>query len=496
MAKNTLLLTLGLFAGRILALFVFRKLALTVAVEGTGMWGTAIDITSILLTAANFGLGNLITREIVKAREMTLGVFWSAMRLRLTLGLGGYALLIGYVFLTGFDAPTRAAVLVMALGVVLETTGMACDSVLQAHEKVEAQTASQIVSAVVYFALGWWALESGHGLMGVIWANVLSRVARLLVVAPLMLLRTGPWRLAGEGRGPGVRDMARMGLPLFLSTTLGIISYKVDTVMLMEMLGKSAAGIYTLGHKALDVLLIAPNLFATAMFPALMRYGAAAAAGSGDKRDVERMGERALRYLQLALMPVALLCVVSAGPVIRWFSDAPEFAPSVTVFRIVIWGLLLQGANTIYNRLLLTVGREARFIRIALAAMLTNVTLNFLLIPHFRWYGAAVTTIISLTVSMLLHRRYVAGAGVRIAWRRGMLGGGGALAASWLVVSGAARLLYPAWGTGWISLPTAAGWWPALGMIVLTGALYAGSLILFRILRREDLELLLSLRKD
>lgn len=495
-AKNTVLLTLGLFAGRVMALFVFRKLAGEVAAAGTGVWGTAIDITSMVLVAANFGLGPLITREIIKAREMTLAVFWSALRLRLLIGVAGYFAVIGYVFVTGFDSPTRAAVLAMALGVVLETTGMACDSVLQAHEKVQYQTYSQILSAVVYFALGWWWLEAGYGLMGVVWANVLSRVSRLALLAPLMLLGTGPWRRGGAG--PGMKAMAAMGLPLFLSTTFGIISYKVDTVMLMEMVGKTAAGIYTMGHKALDVMLIAPNLFATAMFPSLMRYGAKAieaGAGAGASADVERMGERALRYLQLGLLPLAMLCVVASGPVIRWFSTDPEFAPSIIVFQIVIWGLPLQGANLIYNRILLTLGRESCFVRIALASMITNVGLNLLLIPRFRWYGAAATTITSLAVGVLMHRRYIAAAGMRVPWRRGVIGGTASLAVAWLIVAGALRIFRPEWGGGWLALPDQAGWTPAILAIGATAVLYPACLLLLRVLRREDLELLLAVRR-
>jgi len=498
-AKNTMLLTLGLFAGRVMALFVFRKVAMTLVTEGTGMWGTAVDISAILLVVANFGLGTLITREIVRDRELTLPILWAALRLRLLLGLGCYAFLLAYVHLTGFDLPTREAVLVMALGVILETTAMVCDSVLQAHEKVQYQTYSQIVSAVVYFALAWWWLDAGHGLMGVIWANVISRVARLAVMVPLMLLKTGPWRWAPPDRAVGMRWMMRLGLPMFLSTTFGIVSYKVDTVMLMEMMGKTAAGIYTLGHRALDVLLIAPNIFATALFPSLMRYGAESVArgeGPGSGRDVERMGERALRYLEVAVLPLTLLCMLTAEPVVRWFSTDPGFTPSIAVFRIVIWGLPLQGATAIFNRLLIGAGHERRFVAIGLAAMLANVGLNLFLIPRFGWIGAACATICSLTLSLLMHQHFVRRAGVRIAWAHTALRTPAALALAWFAAAGTARLAAPAWGGGWFSLPLHVGWGPFLAVVGLTAVYYAAALSALRVMRREDLDLLVSLRRS
>ena len=87
----------------------------------------------------------------------------------------------------------RTAALLTAIAIFIESTSMACDSILQAHEKVQYQSLGQIVSAVVYFVLGWIWLEAGYGLMGVIWANLVSRVVRLLVMAPLMFWKTGPW---------------------------------------------------------------------------------------------------------------------------------------------------------------------------------------------------------------------------------------------------------------------------------------------------------------
>ena len=178
--KNTALLSIGLFTGRLLGFFIYRRLTGLEGAAGTGIWAAAADITSIFIVISNFGLGALITREIVKTRERTADLFLAALRIRLTLGLVAYGLIVVYVNATGFAPLVREAVLVMALGVILESAAMACDSVLQAHEKVQVQTYSQLLSAVVYFGLAWLWLDQGYGVMGLLWANGASRGARLL----------------------------------------------------------------------------------------------------------------------------------------------------------------------------------------------------------------------------------------------------------------------------------------------------------------------------
>jgi len=481
--KNTVLMTVGLFAGRILAFLIFRRLTGAAGTAGTGVWGAAVDLTTIILTVSNFGLGALITREVVKRRDRTASLFWAALRIRGLLGLVTYGLLVGYVLLTGFDPPTRAAILVMALGVFLETTGMAADSILQAHEKVQYQTVSQLVSGVVYFGLAWWWLDAGYGLMGVVWANVLSRLARLAVVVPLMIRHCGPWRRDREN-GVSMWWLAGLGLPVFASTTFGIISYRIDTVMIMEMLGKTGAGIYTIGHRLLDLLLILPNIVGLAMFPSLQRYRE-----NATQQDVERMGERALRYLHLTMFPLALACALAASPLIHVIAESGNLSPSIRVFRIVVWGLPIQAASHVYNRLLIAVGRERSFVKISLAAMLTNVSLNLALIPRWHWYGAAVATICSLLLSQILLRRQVNRSALRVPWRRAQLTGSLAGVAAWLAAVALVKLVLPEWDAGWWHWPDG-NWWIVIGMGLIVLPLYAAALWLLRVIDHRDLRAL------
>ncbi len=215
-----------------------------------------------------------------------------------------------------------------------------------------------------------------------------------------------------------VRWLLRMALPVFLSTTFGIIAYKIDTVMIMEILGKFAAGIYTTGHRPLDLLVILPNLFATALFPSLQRYRET---GENPVEDVQRMAERSLRYLHLLVFPIMAVCILGAKPLIGLLASGEEFAPAASVFAIVILGLPLVAANTVYNRVLLAMNRERVFLKLASIVMVVNVGLNLVLIPLLEWNGAAIATVGSQVVSHLLHRNYIHHTGLRIPWRRGHL---------------------------------------------------------------------------
>jgi O-antigen/teichoic acid export membrane protein len=488
-AKNTILLTVGLFSGRVLALFLRKKMTPILGPEGLGILFVALSANTILLTVSRFGLGVLLTREITRAKELTLPLFWATLRIRWLISAASYLFLIGYLSVLGYGEVTRTAVLVLTLGIFIESVGLACDSVLQAHEKVQYQTAGQMASAVVYFGLGWWWLSEGHGLMGVIWANLLSQVVRLAVMAPLMFMRTGPWRWAapGDPPSPGVREMAKLGLPLFLATTFAVIYTKIDIVMLERMIGEAASGIYGQGHMAFDTMLLVPGLLGTALFPAMARYGMKGV------EDTVRMGERATRFMMSAVLPLTLLITFVSSPIIVWFDPDPKWAEAIPVMQIVIWGLPLQAAATVLNRLLITADREKVFVVIGLVAMLCNIVLNAFLIPRYSYFGASWATIVSLGVSFGLHVFFLNRTAYRTPLIKAVAGPTLACAAAWLATAGLIKLVIPGWHIAWTGLPVDQGWGPFFGSVLVMVVLYPAALLGLGVITAGDIRLLREL---
>lgn len=371
---------------------------------------------------------------------------------------------------------------------------MACDSVLQAHEKVQYQSLGQILSAFIYVGLAWWALDQGQGLMGVIWANLVSKIARLSIMAPLMFWKTGPWRWNDpdwEAKGrprPTMRWLMRLGFPLFLSTTFGIIYNKIDTVMLNAMLGDAVAGVYVLGHRALDMMIIVPNIFGTALFPAMARYS------FQSPEDAVRLGERSLRFILAAMFPLTLFLMFTARPIIGYLSDGTaDFHDSILVLMIVIWGVPLQSGNIIFNRLLIAAEKEKSFVTIGLVSMLTNIVLNSILIPRYSYYGASGATLVSLAVSFALHVQFLKGTGFLPPLRRAVAGTALAMGLGWILTVLILQAVAPSWSVAWTGLPLDQGWTPFLVTVVLMGVTFLASLFGLRVIRRQDLDLLRQL---
>ncbi len=488
-AKNTILLTVGLYSGRVLALFLRKKMTPILGPEGIGIWTFALSVAGIMQTISNFGLGNLLTREIAKTRAMTLPLFWTTLKIRWLVGGVCYAFLLGFAQVSGWDALDRTVVLLMGLAIFIEGTGLACDAVLQAHEKVQFQSLAQVASALLYFGLGWWWLEAGYGIVGLVWANLASRIIRLMVMVPLMLHHTGPWRRDGGGSSIDMRGLMRMGIPIFLATTFATIYSQIDSVMLKNMVGNEANGIYGQGRQALNILIMLPGIFGLAFFPSMTRYG------QKSPSDAARLGERALRFILVGIVPVTLLIMFVAEPIIHWFENSTRFDDSITVMMIGIWGLPLHAIAVVLNRLLMTAEREKHFIIIGLVPMLANFGLNMILIPRYSYFGAAAATVVSLLINAVMHYAFLRGTPFMPSLRRALLGPLLAAGAAWGGSALLLRLVAPHWAVGWKGLPLHSGWLPFLVTSLLMLGLYPVMLWFGRIIKKEDLQLLRELKR-
>lgn len=487
--RNTTWLALGVLVSRLLTLIVIRKMTPVLGTTGLGIWGWAADVTAIALVVMNYGLDQLITRDALREPASVRSILWAALRVRWVMALVCFLVLVAYVTGTGKEPVARAAMLITAAAVFFESSALACDATLQARDRFGVQALSQLISAVVFVTAVFWSLDAGHGLMGVVWSNLLSRAVRLVVVGAWLTGTVA--RMSGAGEAGATRyDVGwalRAGWPVFLSTTFGIVFFKIDVAMLTEMVGQAATGIYFLGHRALDYLYLVPHLLATALFPALTLRAA-------EGRDsLVALSEKALRYTMLITVTMTLLTMLAAAPLIAWFDPAAVFGESVNVLRLVIWGMPFMAMHIVLSRVLLAAERERDFIPIALVTMIVGIGANLLLIPRYSYMGAATASIFSLGVSAALHVFYCRRAALVVPLLRAVVGSTAGVVVAWVAAVLIVRLAAPGWDPRWAALPTAPGWGPALGVVGLWLVLIVPVVLGLRVARPEDVRQLVGL---
>lgn len=104
--------------------------------------------------------------------------------------------------------------------------------------------------------------------------------------------------------------------------------------------------------------------------------------------------EKSIKYLMLAIIPIAIATMCYSKDIIQLIYGHQYDAAS-SVLSILIWTVCLLFISGAGNTLLNASYKEVTVTKIYAIAAVFNVALNFILIPYLSYDGAAITTVLS-----------------------------------------------------------------------------------------------------
>lgn len=177
-------------------------------------------------------------------------------------------------------------------------------------------------------------------------------------------------------------------IPFAVSIILSSIYYSIDIVMLTNMIGDYATGIYNASYKLISVLTLFYSIYGAVIFPVMSKFY------KNDESMLLVSYEKSIKYLMIIIIPIAIATVLYSSDLIHLFYGY-KYDDASSVLSVLIWTvcfLFISGAG---NTLLNASHKEVSVSKIYLIAAVFNVVFNLVLIPRYSYYGAALTTVLS-----------------------------------------------------------------------------------------------------
>jgi O-antigen/teichoic acid export membrane protein len=192
-------------------------------------------------------------------------------------------------------------------------------------------------------------------------------------------------------------------LPLGLMFIFSQMSFKEDALMLSFLRlpkeygldNTESVAIYALPYKIFEVALVVPAFFMNAVFPVLVKK----TTQGGDA--LKKAFRTVIRYLILG----GALAGVSGflfSPLIVRLLGGVQFSQSVLVLKILSVGFIFYFVTSPLSWLVVTLDKQIYLPWIYLVSSLINLALNFIYIPRYSFYAAAVITHLSELVVLVL----------------------------------------------------------------------------------------------
>ena len=376
-------------------LFVGVWVARYLGPEQFGLLSFATAFIGLFGAISTLGLQGIVVRDIVRdpgGKEETLG---TAAVLQFLGGLIAYGLIITAIFwLRSDDALAKAIVAILGSMMLFRASEVAIywfESQVLSKYTVWVQNGVFLVFATVKVGL----ILQNASLIAFAWAMMAEALVAALLILLMLGLR-GPRLSRLTASFKRTKTLLADSWPLLLSGIAVMIYMKIDQIMLGQMIGDEAVGIYSAAVRVSEVWYFVPTAIVASVFPAILE-----AKKRSEKQYYDRLQRLYDLMVWLAIAVALPMTFLSTAIVSLLFGDA--YAQAGSVLAIHIWAAVFVFLGVASGKWFLAENRQNLSLQRTVSGMIANVMLNFFLIPQFGIFGAATATVLAQFCAAMLY---------------------------------------------------------------------------------------------
>ena len=384
--------------------------------DGFGHLNYASGFVGLFFAFTSMGLDEIVVRDLVKEPGRRDELLGSAAMLKFLGGvLLGIVVFVG-TFVNHMDGLTTAMVMIIALGELFKAFG-----VIEYHFQANVEggriarvnIAQSLASALFKLALCWWHAP----LILFAWSYVLDALAAAIgfqVAYGAAGLRWREWKVTRTM----LAHLLHQSWPLLLYGIALFVHARIDQVMIFDVLKRSdlgeqgayaQVGQYSVALKMIEALGFLPVIVQKSLAPSITR-----ARMEGQAKYQDRLLNQSRLMFTLFLITAVPLYFCAEWLVVLLYGETYRVAGGLLALfavRLFFTNMGVAKSSFITNESLFKYS-----LMTALVGAVTNIALNYYLIPAFRAEGAILATIISFAISIFIVDLFYREARPNLAW--------------------------------------------------------------------------------
>ena len=366
-------------------------------VQQYGIFGFAVSLTGILCILFDFGIGLHSVRHIATDYDSAPKYLGNAIPLKGLFSIFGFFVILIVLIIMKCDQLTITVTLLITIEQIIKKFVELMTATFQAFEEGKFQGISNTLLNVLTFIFILIAIYTDLGLYGISIAYIIANILALVYCYHVLTkhLTKPNYELDKEF----CKMITIASLPFAASVILSSIYYSIDMVMLTNIVGSYATGIYNATYKLIGVLTLFYGIYNAVIFPVMSKFF------KNNESMLLTLYEKSIKYLLLAIIPIAIATMYYSKDIIHLIYGHQYDAAS-SILSILIWTVCLLFVSGAGNTLLNASYKEVTVTKIYAIAAVFNVALNFILIPYLSYDGAAITTVLS-DVLIVIIQSYV-----------------------------------------------------------------------------------------
>lgn len=361
-------------------------IARVLGAEGVGVYALGIAVVTWLVVPMN-GLRQGLTKRISEGEEKH-AYFTAGVAMHVLAGV----LVVGGIYLFADQVNryigSQVSTLIAAIFVVHNGFVMV-GGVLEGEKKVAEYGWVRAFERIARTGLQVGLILAGYGVAGLFFGHAVSLGLALGVGFFLIGLRFSipEWR--------HVRSLFDFAQYSWLGGLKDRTFGWMDTIVLGFFVTSSLIGIYEVAWTLASFFVLVANSIRSTLFPELSELS------SDNQHDrIHHFIDESLAFTGIFLIPGFFGAMALGTDVLRIYS--PEFTDGALVLLLLISARTFDAYGTQLISAINALDKPDIAFRINGLFVILNVSLNVILIMTFGWYGAAVATLLSGIVTLLL----------------------------------------------------------------------------------------------
>jgi len=382
--KNFISLSAAEIISKIISVITFAYLARILSPDGFGVIGFAAAYISYFILIVDFGFELYGTREIAKNKEDSNRLVNSIISTRIILSLFVFVILSVSSFVFVKDSLNRLAVVVAGLN--LFVTAFSMNWYFYGIQKMKYVSIRQLLTSTINLILIVLFVKNKDDVLLAIFISGLAGLINSLWLIVIYNQSFGKFRLQIDSRF--IRKIIKDAAPLALSSIMITVYYNLDMVMLGFMKTEQEVGIYSAAVKIFLIGNISYDLLLKSFFPVLSKNKSTIA-----KDFYDTFKSYYFFMICFGIITSISVYFLSNDFILVLYGQA--YSSSVLPLKILAVNSMVVCINMIFCNPLIAINRQKEYLIVVTIGAVSNVILNFILIPLYSYTGAALATLIS-----------------------------------------------------------------------------------------------------
>jgi len=355
--------------------------------ERFGLLNYVVALVALFAPVAKLGLDQIVVRDIARDRDCKEETLGTSFLLKLGASVVTLVLAIATVSLL---KPGNSEALWL-LGIISAGT------VFKSFDSIEYWFRSQVQAKYVV-----WSRNSAYVAINIVKIILIQIQAPLVAFAIALAVEqvlaaigmviayqlTGSLIQAWKVNIARLQSLLKDSYPLILSGIVIAIYMRIDQIMLGQMVGEAAVGVYSVSVKISELWYFVPNAIINSVFPSIVQ-----AKEIGESVYYRRIQK--IFNLLATMSYVFAIATTFLAPYIINLLYGQQYAEAAGILTISIWAGLFVSLGLARETWLTTEGLMKFSAATTAVGAVVNIVLNSLLIGRYGATGAAIATVIA-----------------------------------------------------------------------------------------------------